>query len=94
MIAFAFRLVLAAMLGFWLLAQAGVTESRTLLQVLFMLAAASGSLYLGLGFVARLAARLVARVSGLLINLFGINSRYVLDPWRGTRTRRCGRLPG
>ncbi|EGJ49740.1 hypothetical protein Desaf_1402 [Desulfocurvibacter africanus subsp. africanus str. Walvis Bay] len=89
MIAFALRLVLATMLGLWFLSHASVPASRTLVDIFLMQVVIIGFFFLGLGPTLRLGAKLLELLSGML----GINSKYVLDPWRGTRTR-CGRLPG
>ncbi len=89
MIAFALRLILSTTLGLWFLSQASVPASRTLVDIFLMQVVIIGFFFLGLGPALRFCAKLISLLSGL----FGINSKYVLDPWRGTRTR-CGRLPG
>lgn len=89
MIATALRLVLATALGLWSLSHASIPASGTLTDVLLMQAAIIVFFFL----VLAPAGRRVSRLAGLLVSMLGISGKYVLDPWRGTRTR-CGRLPG
>lgn len=89
MIAFALRLVLSTALGLWFLSHASIPASRTLIDVFLIQVVIIGFCFLALGPALRLAAMLPS----LLSETLGIGGKYVLDPWRGTRTR-CGKLPG
>ncbi len=89
MILSALRLVLATTLGLWFLSHASVPASRALIDIFLMQVLIIAFFFLALGPACRAAIKL----SSLLLAALRINSKYVLDPWRGTRTR-CGRLPG